>query len=214
VTTSKILTIQKDILKITLVSSTPLYTNSYFSINVKVYDFEGNSLEDQRGTHLIDLSVTPGTLSGTVSGSTSLGSISFTNLQITSSGLNTLKASCTDMVPDTMDFTITALALTRIEIDSYPSTSPAFTLFSVVVKAYDQTGLWTSPCTVTLTGNLDIDGDLSLSITEQGTFQIYCKEVGSLNLKAETESFSHFVDIEITKDYLKIESLSSVVRVI
>lgn len=189
-----------------------MYTSSYFSIKVEVFNNTGISLESTRGPHSISLSVSPGTLNPATSGDTTNGYITFTNLQITSAGNQTLTATCSDMVESSISFYIAALKLDSMKITNYPNSSPAFTLFSLTVELFDQTlTTWTSQTSVSLTGNLNINGDLSANINGNYTFKIYSEQIGTLEITVTAGSLTMLIQLNITIDFLKIESISTTV---
>lgn len=189
-----------------------MYTSSYFSVKVEVFDNSGNSLESTRGPHSITLSVSPGSLNVATSGDTANGYIIFTNLQIISNGLQTLTATCSDMVEGSITFNIGPLQLTSMKITNYPNSSPAFTLFSVTVELFDQTlTTWTSQTSVSLAGSLTINGNLGANINGVNTFEIYSEQTGTLKITVTAGTLTKEIQLDITKDFLKIESISPTV---
>ena len=169
-------------------------------------------LESTRGPHSISLSVSPGSLNAATSGNTISGLITFTNLQIITDGQQTLTATCSDMIDSSISFDIAALKLDSMTITNYPSSSPAFTLFSFTVELFDQTlSSWTSVTTVSLTGNLNVNGELSADINGIKTLNIYCEELGNLTITVTAGTLTSMIQLEITNDFLKIESISPMV---
>ena len=166
------------------------------------------SIATSHGSHSISIYIKASN-SLVTSGTSSLGSITFSSLSISTIGTNQLIAKATDMLTDeTSSFTIVALALTTIQMTTSVSSLSANEDFSISLELYDQRPvIWAVSSTVAVNGNLNIVGTSSkVTATGYATFTFYCTVPGTLTLTVTSGSVSTSADIEIKQQKLLITS--------
>ena len=145
-------------------------------------------------------------------GLTSQGIIYFENLQINSSGNHLLKATSSDMIDSSINISVSTLNMNFINATDYPSNWPVYNFFSITVSLYDQMmNEWTTNTTVILIGSLNISGQSSAIVSGIHTFDIFCSEIGNLEVTIKTENLFIIIALIIEKNYLKIESVNPLV---
>ena len=158
-----------------------------------------------------------GTLSGTLTRTTSAGAIIFTTLKITTAGNHIIEASCTDMVSDyTSSLAIDALALTSLTISISDTSISANVDFTVTVQTLEQSlGVWTEAASITLSSDGTLLGTL-VETTSSGiaTFTVYSLYSGLLTITATTGTKTKTGTITILQNKLKIESVDPTVNYI
>ena len=156
-----------------------------------------------------------GVFTGTVSITSVNGIASFSELSITTSGTFQIIASSNDKVSDTSaTLNIDALVLTTISAVPNVSLISANFQYTITITLNDQSGGRVYKQTsLSLTSNLDINGDTSIS-TAAGTIlaTLYSKTPGSNTITVASGSISTTCSIAIKENLLKIGSFSSTVN--
>lgn len=156
------------------------------SITVDVYDNSGTTIESSRGPYTVSLALSPtGTISGTSSGPTSAGTITFSSIRITSAGTFAIVASSTNISPaQTNSVTIKnyAYTITLTGPASNPSVNFDFTV-SVTIKGED-TNAFLRSCVLTLSEVANsLGGTLTQAVTTGSTsFTVYLKSAGTFSI--------------------------------
>jgi hypothetical protein len=191
--------------------------NSIFSVDVQVYDNTGATAITTYGPFSITIALDPsGTLTGSLSASTSSGKASFTSLQITTYGDYKISASSNDMLTG-YSSTFTILTLRSMSLSSSPSSLSAYFSFTVTVLLKDQNGgTWTSSSTVDLSGS-NLFGNSGLSKTTStgsASFQVYVTISGVVTITAISGSVTASFDLNIQKNLIGVTDVSHVVSFI
>ena len=153
-----------------------------FSLTVGVYDHLGSNIETNRGPYSITLSLTPtGTFSGTVTGSTTNGVITFTSLRILSQNTFTLTASSTGVtsaVSTSFSVVNYAFTITLTTSNSSPSRNFAFTITATING--EDGNAFTGACTLGLTESTSAMLGTTTATTSTGTatLSIYMVSLG------------------------------------
>jgi hypothetical protein len=163
-------------------------TNSLNSVSlvVGVYDNSGTTVESSRGPYTVALNLSPtGTISGTSSGSTSSGQITFSSIRITSAGTFSIVATSS---------TITQAQTSTVTIKNYvytitltgPVSNPSVNFdFSITATLKgEDTNTFLRSCVLTLSEVANnLGGTLTQAITTGSyTFTVYLKTVGTFNI--------------------------------
>lgn len=185
---------------------------SVFSVTVKVYDNAGSILENVFGVYAITLSLSPsGVFAGTVSGNTSLGTITFSNIRILSAGSLQIVASSSGVtsalssaIPITNSvYTVSAATSSEVSIN--------FDLAVTVTLRGEDNNLFTGSGTVVLTCPTSFVGVSSLSNSSGVVvFSIYFSQTGSMTLTSTSNGKTSSVVVNVNSNILKITSYSPV----
>jgi hypothetical protein len=160
-----------------------------FSVIVGVYDSTGTSVESVRGPYDVTISLSPTvTVSGTWTGHTASGSITFSSLRILTWNTYTLTASSAGMTSaTTSSFTTTNYVHTITMSTSNSSPSVNFQ-FTVTVNLFGEDGgTFIGSCLITLTESTSsLMGITSTTISTTGTygFLVYLNSVGAKTIVA------------------------------
>jgi hypothetical protein len=188
------LTVQS--LKVRITSFTPVVTFmqpttsiSAFAVTFGVYDAAGTNLETNIAVYSAALTLSSGTLSGTATGNTAGGQISFTSLYVLTAGAFTLSATATGATTDiSAQFSVSNYVKT-ITVTALPSSPTANFLFTVTVTLNGDDGNpYMSAVTVTLTettSNAVINpANTAIGNSGTATFSIYLAALGAKSLQA------------------------------
>jgi len=182
-------------------------------VEVRVYYYGTTTLVTAYGPYSVTLSLSPsGTLSGTLTGTTSSGIVTFTNLYILSRNTYTLVASATGLLSGSSAsfFTTNYVKTMTISIDN---SSPT-TLFNhaITVSLYGDDGAYYTGTVDVTISSLTLTGTLSIS-TSSGvsTFNsVYFASHGSETVIASVPASSPFsscsisLPLTVNQDRLKI----------
>ena len=200
-------------------------TNSLNSVSITagVYDNSGATIESSRGPYSISLALSPtGTISGTSSGSTSAGTITFSSIRITSAGTFVIVAS-SSLITSAQTSSVTiknyAFTITLTGPGSNPSVNFDFTI-SATIKGEDGNAFVRS-CVLTLSEVANsLGGTLTQSVsTGSIDFTVYLKTAGTFSIvgtcPAEDSSpaVTGTVSVTALTLILKITTFSAVIYI-
>ena len=195
-----------------------------FSLLVGVYDNGGQHVETSLGSYTISLTLSSsGIFSGTVSGVTTNGQITFSGLRIISRGTYTITASSTGITSattSTVSIVNYAYTVTTATSNSSPSENFSFTI-TVTIKGEDGAAFLGS-CTVALTestSSITMTSAASALTTSTGTatLSIYATSTGSKTITAtcpasgSSPAVSGSVAITVLTEVLKITFTPTVI---
>lgn len=190
-------------------------------MTVGVYDNTGTNLETLRGPYTISLSLTPtGSLAGTLSGSTSSGSIIFSSIRIKSAGSFSIVASSSGVTSaQTTVLTVKnyVYTISLTSSTSTPSVNFGFTLTGTLNG--EDGNLFIRSCTVTLTEATSSLAGTTFLTTSTGTasFAVYLTKVGTVSIVAtcpaedSSPAVSGTISITAQTLILKITSFTPVI---
>lgn len=172
-----------------------------------MYSNDGNTLISAYGSFSITLSLSPtGSISGTVTSNTAGGTVTFSDLKITSVGAFTIEATNSIMLTGTSaSYNIAVLALSTISILSSNNSPSANVQFSLTCTLKDQVGSsWTSSTILTLTATKSFVGSNTVTTsTGSGVFSVYCLTSGSVTFTVSS-SVTGTITVNVLQDKLKI----------
>lgn len=208
-TASTIVTIVLSVLNIdsitTIYSGLPEYPVDTFDCIIKGYD-STNTISSTYHDFVVTVSLTQtGTITGTLSATSSSGTSTFSSLTITSTGNYNLVFSALGFTSVTSaNIQISALALDSLTLVLSDSTISAYKPFTATVTLLDQrSGLWTSSTSITISGDKAIGGTLTQTTTTGSqVFSIYGKASGTLTLTATASGLSVSETIVIEQVHL------------
>jgi hypothetical protein len=186
-------------------------------VQVTVYQNDGTTVLTTNGPISITLGVNSGgTMSGTLTQSTSSGVASFSSIFITSAGTYNLQASASYMttVSSTSSYTVIQLALTTLTLSSTSVSYSAYKDYTLNVALKDQLNSgWTSSTIVTLSGsNVFSDSSLSCTTTSAScSYTLYCTTVGLFTVTATSGTVTGTLDITCLQIQIKVISVTSTV---
>jgi hypothetical protein len=153
-------------------------------------------------------------LTGTVTETSTAGSVTFNNLVITTAGNHQILASGSELYDDYSDtLVIDDLGLDRLTLSIDRVEESAYVDFKVTVYAFDQSGgSWTASISVSLTSDGSLAGSINQNIVGSGEFIVYSKSIGTLTITATSGTKSAQDSIKIKVNSLKIESILPTVR--
>jgi hypothetical protein len=208
--------IAENVIRVTLVSTVitkqPSLVTDTFSVKVEIYDSSDTTLVT-RGSYSVTISLDPSeTLSGTLTGTTSSGSFSFSGLGIAKYGSYKIKAVGTDLTTG-YSSTFTVLDFTTITLASTSTSYSENCDFTVTATLKDQLGgTWTQSLSLLLSGsNVQPSSALNPTVTGSHSFTIYCTSYGTLTLTASSGTISATLTLTILQNRLKFDSVSPVV---
>ena len=145
--------------------------------------------------------VQTGTISGTVTGNTAAGQITFSSLRILTSGTFSIRASCTNMISATSaSTTITnyVYSITLAASTTTPSMNFDFTI-TATLKSEDNALYKAASVTVSLAESTSsLSGTTSAgSVTTTGisTLTVYCSSIGAKTIVASVPASSPFTAV-------------------
>ena len=184
-----------------------------FSINIGVYDNSGINLETNVGIYIVSLNLSPtGSFSGMISGTTSSGVITLSNLRILSAGTFNIivsSAGITSATSSSLTITNYVYAISLASSTSTPTANFPFTI-TVTLKGEDN-NLFTGISTTVLTCANTLSGITSLSNSGGTvTFSIYFTSLGSQVITATSSSITGNITISVLSEILKIITFTPV----
>ena len=197
----------------TVIFIQPSSVSTSFVVEAKIYDSAGTNLIT-RGSHSITLALSPssGTITGTLTGTTSSGVYSFSSLKITSYGVFKIQATGTDLTMGE-SASLTILDLVTVSVSSTDTSFSVYYDFTVTVNLKDQnSNLWTEASTVTLTGTNLYSSTTLTGSTSSGiiNFTVYCTSIGSLTITATSGTKTGTLTVTLAQNMIKVTLVSTV----
>ena len=190
----------------------PTLTTSSFSVQVCVYNQDNSIKIESYGPFDITLALTsPGSLSGTLTASTTSGCADFTSLQILTYGSYYIRASSPSMnSKDSSLITIKHLTIFLSASDTCPT---CFFDFSLNVVVQDESSAYYShSLSISLTASNSVFATNPLIIsTGQSSVQVYFVSSGSKTIEASASGYTSSLVLEVSQAIIKIVSISPTV---
>lgn len=183
-----------------------------FSATVKVFANDGSDLN--RGEFSIAFSLSPsGSLTGTLTGSTSNLQLKISNFKVSTSGTYNLVAAGNGLISGNSEsFTIAAKVLSEISITSDHDSPSCYFSFKITCKLYDQSvNLWDASSLVSVTSSPGVISGNSLTATVTSgiaDFNVYASATGSVTVYCKSGSVTGSLTLDILQDLIKINSVS------
>lgn len=193
-------------------SSLPEYPVDTFDCVIEGYD-STNSILSTYHDFIVTVSLTPsGTITGSLSITSSSGLSSFSSLIITTVGNYNLIFSApgfTDV--QSANIQISALSLNSVTLVLSDTTISAYKTFTATVTLLDQrSGLWTTSTSITISGDKSIGGTLVQTTTSGSQiFSIYGKASGTLTLTATASGLTASKSILIQQVHLIVSIVNT-----